>query len=240
MKPRVPLLLIPLLFLTSVAWCQDQLKGVVRSAQTGLVMANVSVRNLSSNKVSLTNEEGAYSIRVAEDDTLIFSITTYFPDTVKVSYGQILTSYDPELLMDMKSLRNVTVRSNYRYDSANRASDYKDLTDRMRNITGGNRPTDGVGVSLSPLSYFSQRAKKQRKAKRNMESREEQAYIDDKFSVYAVERLTRLQGDSLSLFMYMYRPTYKQARKMDRDDMIEYISEKLIAFRNRGTEEGEN
>ena len=66
-----------------------------------------------------------------------------------------------------------------------------------------------------------------------MENTEEQFYIDDKFSSFTVARLTRLTGDSLNLFMYMYRPTYKQARKMDRDDMIEYISEKLVLFRKR-------
>ncbi|RYY57591.1 MAG: hypothetical protein EOO09_02335 [Chitinophagaceae bacterium] len=237
MKPHLPLLLLPLFYCVNVGWSQDQLKGVVRSSQTGLPMVNVSVRNLNSKKVTLTNGEGRYSIAAAEDDSIIFSITAYFPDTIKLTYGQLLTSYDPELLMDMKSLKNVTVRSNYGYDSLRRASDYKELTDRMRGITGGNRPTDGVGVSLSPLSYFSQRAKKQRKARRNMESREEEAYVDDKFSAFNVARLTRLQGDSLSLFMYMYRPSYKQARKMDRDDITEYISEKLVMFRQRSREE---
>ncbi|RYY62144.1 MAG: hypothetical protein EOO05_03860 [Chitinophagaceae bacterium] len=229
-----------LIFAVSIccaASSQETLKGVVRSAQTGLTIENVSVRNLATKQVHLTDRNGLYSIRASEDDTIIFSITSYTPDTLKVTYGQLITSYDPELQLNMVSLKGVTVRSNYQLDSINRAASYRELKGGMRGITGGNRPTDGVGISISPLSYFSQRAKQQRQAKKRMETNEETFYVDDKFSPYTVARLTKLQGDSLSLFLYMYRPSYKKARRMDRDDMIEYISDKLILFRNRSKEQ---
>ena len=230
-------LLIITVITFSAADSQESLKGVVRSSQTGLTMENVSVRNLSTRQVRLTDRSGQYSITASEDDTIIFSITAYTPDTLRVSFGQLLTSYDPDLQMNMVSLKGVTVRGNYALDSLNRAASYKELKDGMRGLTGGNGPTDGVGVSISPLSYFSQRARQQRQTKRRMETNEEQFYVDDKFSAYTVARLTKLEGDSLNLFMYMYRPAYRKVRKMDRDDMIEYISDKLILFRNRSKDQ---
>ncbi|MET0635724.1 MAG: hypothetical protein ABWZ25_06830 [Chitinophagaceae bacterium] len=227
--------LLLVIFLVSGTACFSQyhLKGHIRSRQTELPMENVLVQNLETKKITLSNNIGHYIIPASEGDTVVFSITAYVPDTVVVTFGLLITNYDPDLEMNMISLKGVTVRNSYQLDSINRRQSYNELKGSMRGITGNNRPTDGVGVSISPLSFFSYRAKQKRVAARRIENREKEFYIDDKFPVTTVGRLTKLTGDSLNLFMYMYRPTYKQARKMDHDDLIEYVSDKLILFRNR-------
>jgi hypothetical protein len=46
-----------------------------------------------------------------------------------------------------------------------------------------------------------------------------------------VKRITRLEGDSLRLFMYSKRPTYDFCRKSSPEEMLIYISDSLKEFR---------
>ena len=156
------------------------------------------------------------------------------PDTATVIYSMLLALHDVTLYKEIITLKNVTVTSSYQKDSLARRNYYSDIYARQPGITGLNTPQYGFGVSVSPLSYFSYRAKQKRQLKKRLLKQEEESYVDRSFPKEWVSNLTGLRGDSLSRFMMLYRPSYKFCRENNREKMLIYISDKLKEFKKTG------
>ena len=199
------------------------------------VIAGVTVQNFSWHKFNMSDIGGNYKIPAREGDTLLFSSTSYFPDTLVVSFFMLNTAFDFSLKPHVKALPSITVNkgNNYQLDSLERRDYYKDFYKGPfpKLLTGnGNAPTDGFGITLSPLSFFSAKEKQRRKLKKHLAEQERDFYIDTKFTQEYVARLTRLRGDSLRNFMWMYRPSYKFCRKANLEDMVRYINDNFKLF----------
>jgi hypothetical protein len=222
--------------LLSLSFCgnlnaQTFLNGKVYEAATDSLINGVTVFN-STAKLSIhSRTDGSYTIMAAEGDRIIFSSIGFVPDTIKVSYDMLLTQHNVTLFVQAISLKPVTVISSYTADSLARRDYYKYIYKKQPGITGFNTPQYGVGISLSPLSYFSAESKKKRQLKKRLIKNEQEAFIDFSFPADWVEKLTGLHGDSLRLFMYRYRPTYSFCRETSREDMVVYISDELKEFR---------
>jgi len=222
--------------LLSLSFCgnlnaQTFLKGKVYEAGTDSLINGVTVFNSTAKLSVHSRADGSYTIMAAEGDRIIFSSIGFVPDTIKVSYDMLLTQHDVTLSVQAISLKPVTVISSYSADSLARRDYYKYIYKKQPGITGFNTPQYGVGISLSPLSYFSAESKKKRQLKKQLIKNEQEAFIDFSFPVDWVEKLTGLHGDSLRLFMYRYRPSYSFCRETSREDMVVYISDKLKEFR---------
>jgi hypothetical protein len=143
----------------------------------------------------------------------------------------LLTPFDVTLQLRMVTLQNVKLISTYQQDSLQRRYEYRNIFKKQPGITGFNAPADGFGVTVSPLSFFSSKAKSIRTLKKRLLKEEQEDYIDRSFPKEWVERLTGLRNDSLRLFMYQFRPSYSFCRKTDHSGMLIYINDKLKEFR---------
>ena len=223
-------IVLGVLFFTP-AFAQKNIQGRIYSGATDSVIASASVHNLTTKQSALASKDGRYSIPASENDIVIFSASGFLTDTVKVEFYMLLTPHDVTLPLKVTTLSAVQLLSSYQKDSLERRNDYAEIFNNQKNITGGNRPTDGVGISISPLSYFSKQAKQKRQLRKRLLQQEQDDYVDRSFPAGWVARLTGLSGDSLNLFMYRYRPSYDFCRDTDRAGMTVYISEKLKEFR---------
>ena len=97
----------------------------------------------------------------------------------------------------------------------------------------GNTPTDGAGLTFSPLTFFSRKEKNERRFKKMFERQEEELYIDYKFPFDFISKITGLQGDSLRSFILQYRPNYTFCRRSSKADMLLYINDSYRIFMNR-------
>jgi hypothetical protein len=231
MRLRPANLLYFLLLISITGSAQQLLTGKVYEKTTDSVLAGVSVFNTKTRETVRTARDGSYSIAAAEDHRIIFSMAGFAPDTVVVAFHMLLVPQDITLSIQAILLKGVTVIGSYSADSLARRNYYRNIYDSLTGVTGHNRPTDGVGISVSPLSYFSKKAKRQRELRKRLIKDERDAFIDHNFPVEWVQRLTGLQGDSLNLFMYRYRPSYDFCRNTDRTGMLVYINDKLKEFR---------
>lgn len=184
----------------------------------------------------MTASDGSYNIAAHEGDVVVFTATGFIPDTVKVGFSMLLTSYNVNLEKRIITLETAKVVSSYNADSLARRNEYQKIFAKQPGITGFNTPEKGFGVILSPLSFFSKNAKEKRRLKKRLLKQEQDDYIDRFFPVEWVSKLTGLRSDSLHLFMYGYRPSYKFCRKADRQAMLIYINDKLKEFRKPGKE----
>jgi hypothetical protein len=231
MANRCIVVLVLLLYACPLLKAQQKVTGKIYSATTDSVISAVSVYNKSLKISAYSGRDGSYSIFADEGNTLIFSAIGFTPDTVTVSFQMLLTQYDVTLLMKIVTLEIVKVTSSYYDDSLNRRNYYQGIFKKQPGITGFNRPEKGFGVTLSPLSYLSKAAKQKRALKKRLLQQDQDDYIDRSFPKEWVERLTGLKGDSLSLFMYRYRPSYLFCRKNGRQEMLIYINDKLKEFK---------
>ena len=209
---------------------QTIVKGKVYEAITDSLIKGVNVYNLNTKLSVRTDVDGSYSITAAEGEQLVFSIVGYYPDTVTVVYSMLLIQHDVTLYREVISLKNVTVTSSYTADSLARRNYYGNIYN-LPGMTGRNTPQYGFGVSLSPFSYFSHRAKQQRQLKKKLIKQEQEYYVDRAFPKQWVASITGLSGDSLTRFMVLYRPSYSFCRKSSREQMLIYVSEKLKEFK---------
>jgi hypothetical protein len=227
------ILLTFLLFISARLNAQQTLKGKVYEAETDSVIAAVNIYNTTTKNSVRSAIDGSYRIIAKEGDVIIFSVSGFMQDTITVRFDQLLTQYDATLHRQIISLQGVKVAASYQADSLNRRNYYSHIYAKQAGITGRNRPADGFGVTLSPVSFFSKESKQKRILRERLERQEKEIFIDHSFSLPWVKSMTGLSGDSLSLFMYSYRPSYSFCRNADRQRMLQYVNEKLKEFRKR-------
>lgn len=211
---------------------QQTLKGKVYEAFTDSVLSAVNIFNTHTKNSVRSAADGSYGIAASEGDILIFSASGFRTDTIEVSFSLLLTPFDLNLHRQVVSLKEVRVTGSYQADSLVRRNYYSHIYAKQAGITGRNRPANGVGVTLSPVSFFSKESKQKRGLRKRLEKEEKENYIDHSFAMPWVKNVTGLDGDSLSVFMYRYRPSYKFCRKTDRQGMLIYINDKLKEFRD--------
>lgn len=210
---------------------QSVLRGKVFRAEDELGLTGVSVVNMNTKKAAVSRPDGSYSIEASEGELVTFFSLGYKVDTVKVEFELLRSGYDAYLIDVIKTLSTVTVTGDYRKDSTyRRDSLYWNVYNRQTKITGGNTPEAGFGIVLSPVSYFSKLSKQTRKLKKRLKQQEEDYYINYVFPEGWVSSVTGLKGDTLKLFMYQYRPSYKFARQSDRQTLLLYIMDKYKEF----------
>ena len=230
MRARGIYILTGIIFFCSTLSAQQSVTGKVYSSINDSIIVDASVLNKRTGRLSGTDNSGKFSMTAIEGDSLIFSATGFEPDTIVIQFHMFLVPVDVTLGPRVISLENVELRSDYSADSLARRNLYSDIYNQP-GITGRNRPADGVGISISPLSYFSKAAKQKRELKKRLEKQEQEAFIDYSFPEGWVSSLTGLKNDSLKLFMIRYRPSYEFCRRATRADMIVYVSDKFKEFR---------
>lgn len=214
---------------------QQQLAGKIIKQGGTEILIGVSVINLNMQKGNTSDMGGNYKIPAHIGDTILFSSAGYQLDTLIVRSYMLSESWIVDLRPNIVTLPyvNVEEESNYQLDSLKRRDEYRYLLDRRHPVKFMNekRPGDAPGLNFSPLGYYSKSEKRKRRLKKRLMQEEEDYYIDYKFPPARVARLTHLKGDSLQLFLRIYRPSYTFCRKATSEDMLLYVNDKIRIFR---------
>ena len=214
---------------------QQQLMGKVIRKGTPEVINGVTVLNYRLGKHNISDIGGNYRIEARAGDTIIFSSTSYHPDTLIVRAEMLDNEYFVYLDTKVTALPSVeiTEEASYRHDSIARREEYAWLLNKKHPVKLWNekRRGDNPGLSFSPIGYYSREERNKRRLKKRLKEEEEDYYIDFKFPRARVAMLTGLKGDSLQHFMIKYRPTYKWCRTASGMDVLLYINEKLVLYR---------
>ncbi len=212
---------------------QTELKGRIYDQSTDSLLMGVNVVNLSKKLTGKQEKSGEYAVPAAENDIVVFSTVGYKSDTILVRDYMLNTGYDLSMKSLPEFLPGITIQAyrTYQQDSIARREYYEQSFKKQKGITGSNAPTDGFGVSVSPLSYFSSEQKQKRKLRERLLREEEESFVDLYFSRPYVERITDLHDPELMRFMMKYRPSYDFCRGSTREDMLMYINASLKEFK---------
>ena len=217
---------------------QNLLYGKIYLINSHEIIPEVNLRNLSNGKYAKSDQGGNFKIAASAGDVIIFSSAGYISDTLTLNYSDLSKSINIYLRHNVVILEDVEVDQMGKYiqDSIQRREDYAYLLNKRHPVKFMNekRPGDQPGFNFSPIGFFSKSEKQKRELKKRIKEEDEAEYINVKFSESRVAQLTRLTGDSLRIFMFMYRPSYSFCRKANNKDMFLYINDKFVSFKKQG------
>jgi len=217
---------------------------------TGFVIDKTTKQPLSGALVSLssshtfTNISGAFEITIPSvHDSLKVSHFAYKSYTVAIGKGT--TTLHIELEPRVTKLNEVTVRGtrDFKKDSIENRNAYAKQFNYtgpkvMDAFTGNGDKQPGDIISVNPLILVAALTKKsapEYKFKKMLISDEHEQYVDEHFNKGIVSRITGLSGDTLSVFLTQYRPTYQFVLKATDYEIEVYIKESFKKFKEEAT-----
>ena len=225
--------LFSLLF-ASGATAQIRVQGTIFDSSRTYPLEAVSVMS-SDGRGTVTDANGFYKIDLNADDTLWFSYlgkpTIKFP-VKKISYPM---QFDLALNIPVTVMPEVKIRPrNYRQDSLQNRIDYAKAFNYEKVSVGSmtNIGPNGAGIDINELIRLFQfrKNKSMLQFQARVIQQEKDAFIDQRFTRSLVRRLTGLSGESLEVFMQLYRPTYEFTKYTSDYDFQLYIRESANIF----------
>ena len=207
MKPTY-FVLIAALFITHVASAQTVLKGSVYEAGKTSKMPNVFVKDANTKQITITDDNGNFTIHTEVGHTLIFNSPGYNSDTL---YLVDLRPKRIEMVSKTIALRQVEISATK--EAFDPHKEYPEIYTKSK-----------VYV-MSPSSWFSKEGKDARRLKRYFQREEEERQIDAAFNMDYVKTVIPLRGQDLENFMSMYRPGYAFLKNNNAPSMTSYIND---------------
>lgn len=199
---------VAFLFITATVHAQDVLKGTVYEKSKSEKLANVFVKDVNNKQITITDNNGNFSIRTLTGHTLIFNSPGFVSDTL---YVTDLRPKRVEMVSQTISLRQVNVTATR--EAFDPHKEYPEVYTKSR-----------VSV-MSPSTWFSKEGKDARRLKRYFQHEEEERQIDEAFNVDYVRSVVPLRGAELENFMSIYRPSYAFLKNNNAPSMTAYIND---------------
>lgn len=188
---------------------------------------------------TVTDSLGKYSIRVQDEDSLVFIYNNKPTQKFAVSRIGDPGNFDVSLRVNIKArygtLKEVIVFSkSYRQDSIENRQTYADIYDYSRpGLSSSISPTGVAGADLNELIniFRFRRNKNLRAFQKRLELQEQEKYVNYRFNKSTVKRITGLQGAMLDTFLVWYRPDYEFTRNSDELTFNEYVLNASYQFK---------
>jgi hypothetical protein len=210
-------------------------RGYVLDSSRNYPMEAVTVQS-TSGRMTLTNVEGFYQIRVTESDSISFSYLG--KNTQKFPVLRIANplQFDVALQVNVPVLREVKIRPrNYRQDSLQNRLDYAKIFNYQKPKIKTVSPQYGMGMGFDLQELINMFRFRRNKSMLAFQQRllleEEEKFIDFRFNKALVRRLTLLEPPELDSFVRVFRPSYDFAKEADDYQFRLYIKQAHYRFR---------
>lgn len=212
----VHIVVFVLLFFAGVhkASAQYRVKGHVYDSTRTFPIENVTVQS-TGGYMTMTDTTGAYSINVAEKDSIWFSYLGKPTPKYPVLKVADVNQFDIAIHLKPDVMREVRVKTrNYKEDSVQNRLNYAKAFNFHRPSLGTmtSITNSGVGFDLDEIIRLFQFRKNRSMEhfKERLELEERDKFIDRRFSKGLVKRLTGIEKEEeLTDFMRKYRPTFE-------------------------------
>ena len=227
-----------LFFAIRSSYAQLMVSGTVYDSSKLYVVPDVEVHNTSGG-ITLTDSSGRYKIVTSENDSISFYYIGKYTHKFPVAKMQDLQSFDISLKVKVtdkyKLLKGVTVFSNsYKMDSLENRETYSKVFGNSKPGLKSTYDPGGVaGLDLGELvGVFQFRKNKHRLAFQNrLIEEEEDKYVDHRFSVRTIERITGLKSPETEEYRKLYRPSYYFTSNSSLTQFYEYILKTSYRFK---------
>jgi uncharacterized ubiquitin-like protein YukD len=204
----------------------------------GLIISNSKrlsgaiIRNTNSHKLSVSNNNGEFSLTVNTGDTVLTSYVGFKTDTLIFNNQNslLITLYPSPNLLSEVVIRDNPInpllklrRNQEEYKQIYRIGDNKNIV----SVFGG-AGFGGIGISIDKLySALSREGRNARRLQRALVTDYKADVIDARFTKSLVTKITGYKGQQLDSFMIENRPAYEFIKNAPDYDLIEYIRQKF-------------
>jgi hypothetical protein len=188
-----------------------------------------------------TDSLGRYLITLQPKDSLTFSL--FGKSTQKFALDQIEDESNFNIMIHVTGfdLPEVRVRNNYyRYDSIQSRMDYAKYFNydppglkmsNQQNMFGNGGITIGFDVNEIINMFRFKRNRNAQFLQNRLIYQEQEKYINYRFTKRFVQKLTRLDGPRLDVFMEYCKPSYPTLALLNDLELGYFIQQKLIQFK---------
>ena len=234
------LLLLCVALLTNKASAQYKVKGHVYDSSRIYPIEAVTVQSTGGH-ITMTDSTGAYSISVAEKDSIWFSYLGKPTPKYPVLKIQDVTQFDLALRLKSDVMREVRIKTHsYKEDSVQNRQDYARVFNYQRPSLGTMTSISGAGAGFDVdeiIRLFQFRKNRSMvRFRERLEQEERDKFIDRRFSKILVRRLTGIESeDELKDFMQKYRPTFEFTAGTSDYDFQYFIKIAYQEYKKRQT-----
>jgi hypothetical protein len=188
-----------------------------------------------------TDSLGRYLITIPAMDSLTFSL--FGKSTQKFAIAEIedLSNFNIMIHISGVDLPEVTVRNSYyKYDSIQNRMDYAKYFNyeppglklsNQQNLFGNGGLTIGFDVNEIINIFRFKRARNLQFLQNRLIYQEQEKYINYRFTRRFVQKLTKLDGPRLEVFMEYCKPSYPTLALLNDLELGYFIQQKLIQFK---------
>jgi len=188
-----------------------------------------------------TDSLGRYLITISAKDSLTFSL--FGKSTQKFGIAEIedLSNFNIMIHVSGVDLPEVTVRNSYyRYDSIQNRLDYAKYFNyeppglklsNQQNLFGNGGLTIGFDINEIINMFRFKRARNLQFLQNRLIYQEQEKYINYRFTKRFVQKLTKLDGPRLDIFMEYCKPSYPTLALLNDLELGYFIQQKLIQFK---------
>jgi hypothetical protein len=188
-----------------------------------------------------TDSLGRYLITIPAMDSLTFAL--FGKSTQKFAIAEIedLSNFNIMIHVSGVDLPEVTVRNSYyKYDSIQNRMDYAKYFNyeppglklsNQQNVFGNGGLTIGFDVNEIINMFRFKRARNLQFLQNRLIYQEQEKYINYRFTRRFVQKLTKLDGPRLDVFMDYCKPSYPTLALLNDLELGYFIQQKLIQFK---------
>lgn len=195
-------------------------------------LSGATIRNITLNKLVVSDAKGNFKIRADRGDTLVTSYISYLTDTL-ILHDQIFLQIS--LYPSNNVLREVMISSGrlsplekFKKNQADYRQIYR-IGDNTHLFFGsGGLGNAGVGLNIDALySALSKEGKDARRLQRVLINDYHSDVVNERFTTELVARVTGYQGKQLEDFMISNKPDYQFMQTATDYELIEYIRRRV-------------
>jgi hypothetical protein len=252
------LILGSLLLHISLLQAQSVVSGTVINSEDGTPVEGAAVASNYLKTGVLTDYRGRYTLKLAEEDTLIFSFLGYKEQRIAIHSGWN-TYYTINISLEILPipLKNFvyTEQKNSRMDSMQNRQEFQGIFNYTRpTVVSYNLPavnydisnstyvfgyqgpqfSGGLGFSLNGFysRFLSRDNDRYLHYRKVLERKEKEAYVRNYFSASTVHAITGLDGEDLKFFMKHYEPRFKTLLGKTDYDIDLLIKESYLKYKS--------
>jgi hypothetical protein len=222
---RFALLCIWICFCGHVLLAQTVISGTVRRTVPDSTKALINVRNVNTSATTQVDTTGQFSIEVKTGQLLEFTAVNLETTRVRIANEKGPKYYYIEMKPRVRTLAEITAiakNKTFSQDSLSTYETYKTVFDKPGR--------DELPTNNAIMAGLSKKQREEWEFREKIKWWEEQKYIDNKFGERPLTRMTGLSGDSLSIFIQIYRPSYYDLRQMTEYKYLLYIKTSLAEY----------
>lgn len=236
MRPlRHIILLLPLLLALLQTHAQSTIQGTIFREDT-IPLAGVTVLNKRTQAATTSNEQGYYQLSAHKGDTLLLKALGFVPLLYIVSKDR--TDITHQLKSQPLELKAINIiQYNYLRDSLRLRQEFRKEFDfrrpRWNEVIVSAGPLIAVNIHQLYKAVSFGKNKKKDRFRKILLNKEKENLVEQKFNPSLVQRLTGMDGDSLTQFMQQYQPSYEFVRDISDYDLYVYIRQQYEKYRGQ-------